>query len=199
VGEFLVIFFGGVLLNNFILSRILGVCPFIGVSKQVETATGMGMAVIFVIGVASVATWMVQYYILVPLGLTYLQTIAFILVIAALVQLVEMLIQKVSPVLYKALGIYLPLITTNCAVLGVTILNITEKYNLLEAAVNGIAGASGFALAIILFAAIRERMDLAPIPESLKGFPIALITTGLLSIAFLGFAGFRLKELFGVM
>ncbi|MCR4401838.1 MAG: electron transport complex subunit RsxA [Firmicutes bacterium] len=199
MGEILVIFFGGVLLNNFILSRILGVCPFIGVSKQVETATGMGMAVVFVMGVASVVTWTVQHYMLVPLGLGYLQTIAFILVIAALVQLVEMVIQKVSPVLYKALGIYLPLITTNCAVLGVAILNITEDYDLLGAAVNGIAGASGFTLAIILFAAIRERMDLAPIPESLKGFPMALITAGLMSIAFLGFAGFRLKELFGVM
>ncbi|MDI7246260.1 MAG: electron transport complex subunit RsxA [Bacillota bacterium] len=199
MGEILVIFFGGVLLNNFILSRFLGICPFIGVSRQVETATGMGMAVIFVIGVASAVTWMVQYYILVPLGLGYLQTIAFILVIAALVQLVEMVIQKVSPVLYRALGIYLPLITTNCAVLGVAILNITEKYSLLEAAVNGIAGASGFTLAIVLFAAIRERMDLAPIPESLKGFPMALITAGLMSIAFLGFVGFRLKELFGVM
>ncbi|MGE5574260.1 MAG: electron transport complex subunit RsxA [Bacillota bacterium] len=199
MGEILVIFFGGVLLNNFILSRFLGICPFIGVSKQVETATGMGMAVIFVIGVASAVTWMVQYYILVPLGLGYLQTIAFILVIAALVQLVEMVIQKVSPVLYRALGIYLPLITTNCAVLGVAILNITEKYSLLEAAVNGIAGASGFTLAIVLFAAIRERMDLAPIPESLKGFPMALITAGLMSIAFLGFVGFRLKEIFGVM
>lgn len=199
MGEILVIFFGGVLLNNFILSRFLGICPFIGVSRQIETATGMGMAVIFVIGVASVVTWMVQYYILVPLGLAYLQTIAFILVIAALVQLVEMVIQKASPVLYRALGIYLPLITTNCAVLGVSILNITEKYSVLEAAVNGIAGASGFTMAIILFAAIRERMDLAPIPESLKGFPMALITAGLMSVSFLGFVGFRLKELFGVM
>ncbi len=197
--EILVIFLGGVLLNNFILSRFLGICPFIGVSKQVETATGMGMAVIFVIGVASVVTWMVHYFILVPLGLAYLQTTAFILVIAALVQLVEMVIQKASPALYRALGIYLPLITTNCAVLGVSILNITEKYNVLEAAVNGIAGASGFALAIILFAAIRERMDLSPIPESLKGFPMALLTAGLMSVAFLGFVGFRLKELLGVM
>ncbi len=154
---------------------------------------------IFVMGLASVVTWFFRHMILVPLGLEYLQTIGFILIIAALVQLVEMVIQKTSPPLYQALGIYLPLITTNCAVLGVTILNVSESYNLLEAAVNGVAGASGFALAILLFAAIRERMELSEIPESLKGFPIALITAGLMSMAFLGFAGFRLQALFGVM
>ena len=199
MGKLLVIFFGGVLLNNFILSRFLGICPFIGISQRVETAAGMSAAVIFVMGLASVVTWLFRHMILVPLGLEYLQTIGFILIIAALVQLVEMVIQKTSPPLYQALGIYLPLITTNCAVLGVTILNVSESYNLLEAAVNGVAGASGFALAILLFAAIRERMELSEIPESLKGFPIALITAGLMSMAFLGFAGFRLEALFGVM
>ena len=199
MGKLLVIFFGGVLLNNFILSRFLGICPFIGISQRVETAAGMSAAVIFVMGLASVVTWLFRHMILVPLGLEYLQTIGFILIIAALVQLVEMVIQKTSPPLYQALGIYLPLITTNCAVLGVTILNVSESYNLLEAAVNGVAGASGFALAILLFAAIRERMELSEIPESLKGFPIALITAWLMSMAFLGFAGFRLEALFGVM
>ena len=199
MGKLLVIFFGGVLLNNFILSRFLGICPFIGISQRVETAAGMSMAVIFVMGLTSVVTWFFRHMILVPLGLEYLQTIGFILIIAALVQLVEMVIQKISPPLYQALGIYLPLITTNCAVLGVTILNISESYNLLEAAINGIAGASGFALAILLFAAIRERMELSEVPQSLKGFPIALITAGLMSMAFLGFAGFRLEALFGVM
>jgi electron transport complex protein RnfA len=199
MGKLLVIFFGRVLLNNFILSRFLGICPFIGISQRVETAAGMSAAVIFVMGLASVVTWFFRHMILVPLGLEYLQTIGFILIIAALVQLVEMVIQKTSPPLYQALGIYLPLITTNCAVLGVTILNVSENYNLLEAAVNGVAGASGFALAILLFAAIRERMELSEIPESLKGFPIALITAGLMSMAFLGFAGFRLQALFGVM
>lgn len=199
MGKLLVIFFGGVLLNNFILSRFLGICPFIGISQRVETAAGMSMAVVFVMGLASVVTWFFRHMILVPLGIEYLQTIGFILIIATLVQLVEMVIQKSSPPLYQALGIYLPLITTNCAVLGVTILNVSESYNLLEAAVNGVAGASGFALAILLFAAIRERMELNEIPESLKGFPIALITAGLMSMAFLGFAGFRLEALFGVM
>ncbi|NPV53313.1 MAG: electron transport complex subunit RsxA [Firmicutes bacterium] len=196
--DLLVIFFAGVLLNNFILSRFLGICPFIGVSKRIETATGMGMAVIFVMAVASVITWAVQYYILVPLHLGYLQTIAFILVIAALVQLVEMVILKVSPTLYQALGIYLPLITTNCAVLGVAIINIRENYDIIQTAVNGIAGAAGFTLAIVLFAGIRERLDFAPIPEALKGFPLALITAGLMSIAFLGFTGFKLAALFGL-
>jgi electron transport complex protein RnfA len=199
MGKLLVIFFGGVLLNNFVLSRFLGICPFIGISQRVETAAGMSAAVVFVMALASVVTWFFRHMILVPFGLEYLQTIGFILIIATLVQLVEMVIQKTSPPLYQALGIYLPLITTNCAVLGVTILNVTESYNLLEAAVNGVAGAAGFALAILLFAAMRERMELSDIPESLKGFPIALITAGLMSMAFLGFAGFRLEALFGVM
>ena len=196
--ELIVIFLAGVLLNNFILSRFLGICPFIGVSRKIETAVGMGMAVIFVMAVASVITWAAQYYLLVPFRLEYLQTIVFILVIAALVQLVEMVILKTSPGLYQALGIYLPLITTNCAVLGVSILNIREGYNIIQTAVNGVAGATGFTLAIVLFAGIRERMDFAPIPAALRGFPIALITAGLMCIAFLGFTGFRLAELFGI-
>lgn len=184
-----VIFVSGILVNNFVMSRFLGICPFLGVSKQVETAIGMGMAVTFVITLASILTYMVHYLILVPLELEYLQTIAFILVIAALVQFVEMVIQKSSPSLYKALGVYLPLITTNCAVLGVTIINIQESYNLIQTIVNGLSGALGFAFAIFLFAGIRERLELSNIPSVFKGFPIALITASLMSIAFLGFVG----------
>lgn len=179
----------GILVNNFLMSRFLGICPFLGVSKKVETAFSMGIAVTFVMGMASVVTYIVQYALLEPLGLEYLQTIAFILVIATLVQFVEMVIQKTSPTLYRALGIYLPLITTNCAVLGVTLLNMQYTYNLIESLVNGIAGALGFTLAIVLFAAIREQMEFAPIPESMKGFPIALVSAGLMSLAFLGFQG----------
>ena len=171
------------------MSRFLGICPFLGVSKKVETALGMGMAVTFVMALASMITYMIHYYILIPLNIEFMQTIAFILVIAALVQFVEMVIQKVSPTLYQALGVYLPLITTNCAVLGVAILNIQSKYNLIETIVNGIGGALGFTLSIILFAGIRERLEISEIPEIFKGFPIALITAGLMSIAFLGFTG----------
>jgi len=185
----LLILLSSILVNNYVLSRILGICPFLGVSKRVETALGMGLAVTFVMALASVISWLVQYYILAPMHIEYLQTIAFILVIAALVQLVEMALQKSVPSLYRALGIYLPLITTNCAVLGVAILNIDEGYNLIQTLVNGIGGALGFLLAIVLFAGIRERMELAPIPEPLKDFPIALISAGLMSLAFLGFQG----------
>jgi len=185
----LLILLSSILVNNFVMSRFLGICPFLGVSKKVETAVGMGMAVTFVMAMASVITYLVHYFILVPLGIEYLQTIAFILVIAALVQLVEMALQKLVPSLYLALGVYLPLITTNCAVLGVAILNINEGYNLLQTLVNGIGGALGFTLAIVLFAGIRERMELADIPEPLQGFPIALISAGLMSLAFLGFQG----------
>lgn len=185
----LIILVSSILVNNFVLARFLGVCPFLGVSKQVETATGMGMAVTFVMAIASAITWMVQKLILEPLSIEYMQTIAFILVIAALVQLVEMIIQKVSPTLYQALGVYLPLITTNCAVLGVAILNIESEYNLLETIFNGVGAALGFTLAIVLFAGIRERLEISTVPEVLKGFPIALITAGLMSIAFLGFQG----------
>ncbi len=185
----LIILVSTILVNNFVLYKILGICPFIGVSKRVETAIGMGLAVTFVMALASVISYLVQKMILDPLGLGYLQTIAFILVIAALVQLVEMLLQKSVPALYKALGIYLPLITTNCAVLGVAILNIESNYTLIESMFNGVGGALGFMLAIVLFAGIRERMELAPIPEPLKDFPIALISSGLMATAFLGFQG----------
>ena len=183
------ILLGSILVNNFVMSKFLGCCPFLGVSKKVSTATGMGIAVTFVMGVASLVTYFVQYYILEPFGLEYLQTIAFILVIAVLVQLVEMVINKTSPSLYKALGVYLPLITTNCAVLGVTILNITEAYSLIGSVVNGIGSALGFMLAIVLFAGVRERLESSNIPECFKGFPSTLIAAGLMSVAFLGFQG----------
>ena len=185
----LLIIVSGIFVQNYIFSRFLGICPFLGVSKQIETAAGMGVAVTFVMTLASAITFVVQYAILVPLGLEYLQTIAFILVIAALVQLVEMIIQKISPVLYQALGVYLPLITTNCAVLGVAILNIQSNYNFLETIANGFSGALGFTLSIVLFAGVRERLELSEIPKSLDGFPIALISAGLMAMAFLGFSG----------
>ncbi len=184
-----VLLVGGILVNNYVLSRNLGICPFLGVSKQVETAFGMGMAVTFVMTLAGLITYLVQTFILNPLGLAYMQTVTFILVIAALVQFVEMVIQKSSPTLYQSLGVYLPLITTNCAVLGVAILNIKENYNLIETIVNSAASAVGFSLAIVLFAGIRERLELSNIPEAFKGFPIALFTASLMSMAFLGFAG----------
>lgn len=187
--EFFTILVSAIFVNNFILARFLGICPFLGVSKQVETAAGMGMAVTFVMTISSILTYVIQKAILIPLGIGYLQTIAFILVIAALVQFVEMFVKKASPTLYDALGVYLPLITTNCAVLGLAILNIQLEYNLLQTITHAIGASIGFSLAIILFAGIRERIALADVPESLKGFPIALITAGLMSIAFLGFTG----------
>lgn len=185
----LLILISGIFVHNFIFSRFLGICPFLGVSKQIETAVGMGLAVTFVMALASAITYVVQYAILVPLQMEYLQTIAFILVIATLVQLVEMVIKKTSPSLYNALGVYLPLITTNCAVLGAAVLNIQNGYNFIESVVFGIAGALGFTLAIVLFAGVRERLQTADIPKALQGFPIALVTAGLMSIAFLGFSG----------
>ena len=178
-----------ILTNNFIFSRFLGCCPFLGVSNKVETAMGMGVAVTFVMGLASLFTWAVYHWILVPLELTYLDTISFILVIASLVQVVEMFLKKSAPSLYAALGIYLPLITTNCAVLGVTLLNITSEYTLFRSVLNGVFGALGFLLAITLMAGVRERLETSDIPEVLKGFPISLITAGLMSIAFMGFSG----------
>jgi electron transport complex protein RnfA len=187
--NFVGILIGGILVNNFILARFLGLCPFVGVSKRVETATGMSMAVIFVMAVASGVTWAIHHLVLVPFGLQYLQTVAFILVIAALVQFVEMVMLKTAPGLYQALGIYLPLITTNCAVLGVALLSIRSDYTFLETVVNGIAGALGWSLAIILFAGIRERWEITPIPKVLQGFPIALVSTGLMAISFFGFQG----------
>ncbi len=187
--NFLLFMVNCVLSNNFIFSRYLGCCPFLGVSSKVETAAGMGVAVTFVMGLASLITYVVYHYLLVPFSLEYLNTISFILVIAALVQFVEMVIKKSVPALYSALGIYLPLITTNCAVLGVTILNITEKYNMLWSVLNGVFGALGFLLAIVLMAGARERLESSDIPESFKGFPISLVIAGLMSVAFLGFTG----------
>lgn len=191
--KILAILLSSILVNNYVLARFLGICPFLGVSKQVTTAIGMGMAVTFVMALASLITWMVQYFILVPLKVEYMQTIAFILVIASLVQLVEMVIQKTSPALYQSLGVYLPLITTNCAVLGVALINITEQYNLLETVVNGVGAALGFTLAIVLFAGIREKMALAPVPKPFAGFPIALVTSALMAVAFMGFSGLAIS------
>ncbi len=192
----LVIVVGAILINNFVLSRFLGICPYIGVSKKLSSAIGMGMAVIFVMTIASFATWLIYRYMLHPesnifggIDLRYLRTIAFILVIASLVQLVEMAIQKMAPALYQALGIYLPLITTNCAVLGAAVLNIDENYTLIESLVNGIAAGIGFTLALVLMAGIRERLELANVPKPLQGVPIAFIMAGLMAIAFLGFSG----------
>ncbi|MDF2592626.1 MAG: electron transport complex subunit RsxA [Clostridia bacterium] len=185
----LLILLSVVLVNNFVLSRFLGICPFLGVSKKVETATGMSLAVTFVMGLASVMTWLVNTFVLIPLDIEYMQTIAFILVIAGLVQFVEMVIKKTSPTLYQALGVYLPLITTNCAVLGVAILNIQSNFNLIETLVNGVGGGLSFTLAIVLFAGVRERLETSPVPKALEGFPVAMIAASLFSIAFLGFQG----------
>ncbi len=187
--ELLLILVGAIFVNNFVLARFLGICPFLGVSKKVETALGMGMAVTFVMTIAAVVTWFIQYFVLIPFGIEYLQTIAFILVIASLVQLVEMVIQKASPVLYQSLGIFLPLITTNCAVLGLAVLNIQKEYNFLESVIFALGAALGFTLAMVLFAGLRERLDLSPVPQAFRGTAIALITAGLLSLAFMGFAG----------
>ena len=187
--ELVLILISAVFVNKFVLARFLGICPFMGVSKKVETAVGMGMAVTFVMTVATVVTWFIQYFILQPFGIEYLQTIAFILVIASLVQLVEMVVQKVSPVLYQSLGIFLPLITTNCAVLGLAVLNIQKDYTFLEGVVFAIGAAVGFTLAMVLFAGLRERIHLCPVPRSFRGTAIAMVTAGLLSLAFMGFAG----------
>ncbi len=181
-----------VLVNNFVLSKFLGICPFLGVSKKTETALGMGMAVIFVMAISSVITYALYVLVLAPLGLEYLKTIAFILVIASLVQIVEMVVKKFSPSLYNALGVYLPLITTNCAVLGVAILNITENYNLLSSFINGVGSGIGFTVAIVLLAGIREKLVKAQIPESFKGFPITLVAAAIMAMAFAGFASVTL-------
>ncbi len=187
----LAITLGAVLSNNFIFSQFLGICPFLGVSKKVDTAVGMGIAVTFVMGLASAITWLVNTFILVPLSLGYMQTVAFILVIASLVQFIEMFLQKSMPTLYTALGVYLPLITTNCAVLGVALLNIQNNYNFISSVVYGITGGLGFLLAIVLFASIRERLVFAEYPKSWDGFPIALVTAGLMALAFMGFSGLK--------
>ena len=188
----LLLLVSSILVNNFVLAKFLGCCPFLGVSKKVDTALGMGMAVTFVMAVASLATYLVQKYLLDPFGLGYMQTIAFILVIAVLVQIIEMVIKRISPPLYQALGVYLPLITTNCAVLGVALLNIQEHYNFLESLVYGFTGGLGFTLAIVLFSSVRQRVEEAECPESFRGFPIALISAGLLALAFMGFSGLRI-------
>jgi electron transport complex protein RnfA len=183
------IILGGVLVNNFIFMQYLGICPFIGVSQSLDTAMGMSGAVVFVMTLASTVTAAFEQLILEPRGLGYLRTIAYILVIASFVQLVEIFMKKTLPGLYKALGIYLPLITTNCAVLGVAMLNVRHSYGVMTSTVNGFAGALGWSLAIVIFAGIRERWKLMDIPEVLEGFPLALISTGLMSLAFLGFSG----------
>ena len=180
-----------VLTNNFIFSKFLGCCPFLGVSSKVETAASMGIAVTFVMTLASLFAYMVNAWILVPLHLEYMQTIAFILVIASLVQFVEMFLKKSMPAIYSALGIYLPLITTNCAVLGVVLLNVQNSYNFIESVIYGITGGLGFLLAIVLFASIRERLVFADYPKNWEGFPIALITAGLMALAFMGFSGLK--------
>jgi len=182
---------GAILANNFIFSQFLGCCPFLGVSKKVDTAVGMGVAVTFVMGLASAVCLVVNKYILIPLDLAYMQTVAFILVIASLVQFIEMFLQKAMPALYTALGVYLPLITTNCAVLGVVLLNVQNGYNFIESVVYGITGGLGFLLAIVLFASIRERLVFADYPKCWDGFPIALITAGLMALAFMGFSGLK--------
>ena len=179
---------GAILVNNFILVQFLGICPFMGVSKKMDTAVGMGFAVIFVMGLASALCYPVNQ-LLVRLDLEYMQTVAFILVIAALVQFVEMFLKKSIPTLYEALGVYLPLITTNCAVLGVVLLNVQENYNFIESVVYGITGGVGFLLDIVLFASIRERLEFADPPKAFRGFPIALITAGLMALSFMGFSG----------
>jgi electron transport complex protein RnfA len=187
--EYALILVGTVLVNNFVLVKFLGLCPFMGVSKKLETATGMGLATTFVLTLSSVTAWLVNEYMLVPLGIEYLRNIAFILVIAVVVQFTETVMHKTSPMLYQVLGIFLPLITTNCAVLGVALLNLQEQRTFVESALYGFGAAIGFSLVLALFAAIRERVDVADVPEPFQGSAIALVTAGLMSLAFMGFAG----------
>lgn len=198
--EYLLIFITAIFVNNIVFSQFLGICPFLGVSKKISTAVGMGVAVTFVLTLSTIVTFLVQRYILDPNGLEYLQTLCFILVIAALVQMVEIILKKVSPPLYQALGIFLPLITTNCCVLGVAILVIQKDFSLLQSIIYAVATALGFALALIVFAGIREQMELVKIPKSVQGISIVLITAGLISLAFMGFSGVDggLKTLFGI-
>jgi len=193
IDSLFVIVISTIFINNFVLSRFLGLCPFLGVSRNLNSAFGMGMAVIFVMTIASFVTWPIYQLVLVPYGITYLRTIVFILVIASLVQFVEMVMNKTAPALYQALGIFLPLITTNCAILGVAVLNIEDELTLIESLVQGLSAGIGFTLALVLMAGIRERLELGQVPESLRGVPIALVCAGLMSIAFLGFAGFSIK------
>ncbi len=187
--EYFVIVISAILVSNIVLAQFLGICPFLGVSTRVSTAVGMSAAVVFVIVLATIVTWVVFKFVLVPLGITFLQTISFILIIAALVQMVEIILKKISPPLYQALGIYLPLITTNCAVLGVALLVHAKEYDLLESVVYGASIAVGFGLAMVIFAGIREHLELMDMPKGMKGIPIALVTAGILSLAFMGFSG----------
>ena len=198
--EYLLIFISAIFVNNIVLSQFLGICPFLGVSKKIDTAIGMGGAIAFVLTLATIITWCVQKYVLDAFGLQYLQTLSFILVIAALVQMVEIILKKVSPALYQALGIFLPLITTNCAVLGVAILVIQKDYNLLQIVVYAFSTALGFALALIVFAGIREQQALVRIPKGMQGIAIVMVTAALLSLAFMGFSGVDggLRALFGL-
>lgn len=187
--EYFAIIIGAIFVNNVVLSQFLGICPFLGVSSKVDTSLGMGAAVTFVMAISSIVVWLLQYCVLVPLGIEYMQTIVFILVIAALVQMVEIILKKLSPALYQALGIFLPLITTNCAVLGIAILLVQKEYNLLQSFTYATATAIGFALALTIFAGIRERLELSDVPKAVRGVPIALITAGILAMAFMGFSG----------
>ncbi|MDR1556319.1 MAG: electron transport complex subunit RsxA [Tannerellaceae bacterium] len=187
--EYILIFIAAVFVNNIVLSQFLGICPFLGVSQKIGTAAGMGAAVTFVLSLATIVTFLVQKYVLDAFGLGFMQTITFILIIASLVQMLEIVLKKVSPALYQALGVYLPLITTNCCVLGVAILVIQKEYNLLQALVYAISTAIGFALALVIFAGIREQLSMTHVPEGMKGTPVALITAGLLAMAFMGFSG----------
>ena len=198
--EYILIFITAIFVNNIVLSQFLGICPFLGVSKKVSTASGMGLAVTFVLTLATIVTYLIQKFVLDPNGLAYLQTIAFILVIAALVQMVEIILKKVSPSLYQALGVFLPLITTNCCILGVAILVIQKDYNLLQGVVYAVSTALGFYLAMVIFAGLREQLAMTKVPKAMNGMPIALITAALLSMAFMGFSGVDggLKILFGL-
>ena len=187
--SYFTIIIGAIFVNNIVLSKFLGICPFLGVSSSVETSIGMGAAVTFLMAITALVVWPLQEYVLQPFGIEYMQTIVFILVIAALVQMVEIILKKVSPTLYQALGIFLPLITTNCAVLGVALLLVQEHYNLLQSVVYSVSVALGFALALILFAGVRERLEMEDVPMAMRGTPIALITAGILAMAFMGFSG----------
>lgn len=191
--EYIAVIFSAILVNNIVFSQFLGICPFIGVSKNLESAFGMGMAVTFVMAVATAVTWLLQHYVLVPLGLVYVQTISFILVIAVLVQMLEIMMKKVSPSLYAALGVFLPLITTNCAVLGVAIIVAQKDFGFLYSLVYAVATALGFALALTVFAGIRTQLALADVPRSMRGVPIALIVAGILAMAFMGFSGIKIS------
>lgn len=197
--EYILIFISAIFVNNIVLSQFLGICPFLGVSKKVDTAMGMGAAVAFVLTLATIVTFLLQQFVLVPLHIEYLQTISFILVIASLVQMVEIILKKISPPLYQALGIFLPLITTNCAVLGVAILVIQKQFSLIESVVYAFSTAIGFALALIVFAGLREQLALTNVPKGMRGMSIVLITAGLLSLVFMGFSGVDngLKAIFG--